>query len=335
MTKNNIGYVFSSYDFCTEAQGRSPVVINALNGATGPDQLLQIRPHVLARLVPEVRLFKKYPKVKDVRAAAMDITDYIDIEIPFSTHYSQEHWAHKERGGTGPGDGAGIKSVSILFNGTNPFESRHSIEFKLSLYMADFGELVKTRATYFDKDLKKEFKVMLADLIARRRQHNPPDPKAYEKTAKDPNDKTKGFDIKLKTNKQVRPVREGYPPHEEDHAATSPMDVIDFFRIKAIVGWASPGGESLNDLAGGQDLARAIATSRLILDLVLRDHEINFNQDGSCVLNITYVATLEGIMREQRNNVITAGAGLMKNAAKAERDKAENLHTLGPGISGQ
>ena len=106
---------------------------------------------------------------------------------------------------------------------------------------------------------------MLADLIARRRQHNPPDHQAYEKTARDPNDKTKGFDIKLKSKSNARPVREGYPPHEDDYAATRPMDVIDFFRIKAVVGWASPGGESLNDLVGGQDLARAIATSRLIL----------------------------------------------------------------------
>ena len=318
-------YMFAPYNFCTEVEGKSATTINALNGSTGPDQLLQIRPHVLARLVPEIRLFKKYPRVKDASAAAMDINDYIDLEIPFSTYYTKEHVFSKSKGVSGPGDGAGIKSVSILFNGTNPFEARHSIEFKLSLYLADFGEMIKTRATYFDKELNKEFKVMLADLLARRRQHNPPNPDAYKKKARDPNDKTKGYDVDLSPSNKPRPSKEGYPPHEEDHAVMSSMDVIDFFRIKAIVGWASPGEASLNDLVGGQELARAIATSRLILDLVLRDHEISFNQDGSCTLNITYVATLEGIMKEQRNNVISAGTSLLKSVAQEEKKKAEMM----------
>jgi hypothetical protein len=68
----------------------------------------------------------------------------------------------------------------------------------------------------------------------------------------------------------------------------------EYFEIRALVGWSYPKISDRKLLSSELKEALASAQTSLLLNLV--GHELNFNQDGSVTLEVTYNARLEGAL---------------------------------------
>ena len=68
----------------------------------------------------------------------------------------------------------------------------------------------------------------------------------------------------------------------------------EYFEIRALVGWSHPQINDRSILPSELKQALASAQTSLLLNLVA--HELNFNQDGSITLEVTYNARLEGAL---------------------------------------
>ena len=68
----------------------------------------------------------------------------------------------------------------------------------------------------------------------------------------------------------------------------------EYFEIRALVGWSHPQINDRKILPSELKQALASAQTSLLLNLVA--HELNFNQDGSITLEVTYNARLEGAL---------------------------------------
>ena len=88
----------------------------------------------------------------------------------------------------------------------------------------------------------------------------------------------------IKYNPSERPGKRD-PLINNDHI----LYISDFFRIKAEVGWSVPAGNpSFSDA-----LIKQIEASRINLYLQLKDHTLQVDQDGSVIIEIDYIASMD------------------------------------------
>ena len=99
--------------------------------------------------------------------------------------------------------------------------------------------------------------------------------------------------------------------------------VPQFYKIKAVVGWAPPQGEELSE-----PLKRELASMNLIMYLNIITHEISIKEDGSIELTAQYVASMEQAMDTKATDVLVGyDSGFFdtgeEDIAEAEAEKAE------------
>ena len=113
--------------------------------------MFKIPPHVMTQLTPKFRLYK----VMNDQSGKLKQTEFI---FPRFTDLNRKNNFKKNQGtnqeGEIPsflaaqfdkGDGLGLKSFSINFNGTNPAEARNDIKGEMSLFFQSFADFTRKR----------------------------------------------------------------------------------------------------------------------------------------------------------------------------------------------
>ena len=113
--------------------------------------MFKIPPHVMTQLTPKFRLYK----VMNDQSGTLKQTEFI---FPRFTDLNRDKNFKKSQGtdqeGEIPsflaaqfdkGDGLGLKSFSINFNGTNPAEARNDIKGEMSLFFQSFADFTRKR----------------------------------------------------------------------------------------------------------------------------------------------------------------------------------------------
>ena len=113
--------------------------------------MFEIPPHVMTQLTPKFRLYK----VMNDQSGTLKQTEFI---FPRFTDLNRDKNFKKNQGtnqeGEIPsflaaqfdkGDGLGLKSFSINFNGTNPAEARNDIKGEMSLFFQSFADFTRKR----------------------------------------------------------------------------------------------------------------------------------------------------------------------------------------------
>ena len=111
--------------------GHPQEIVAKLTRKKGLKPLFDIRPDQLALLVPRMRLYKTKGRLGD--------PSYKFIEFPFKSH-TDLLGSNSSRG-----DGAGIKSFDLVYNGTNPAEAESYIEATLTLYFENIEAFTMAR----------------------------------------------------------------------------------------------------------------------------------------------------------------------------------------------
>jgi len=148
------------------------------------------------------------------------------------------------------GVGAGLQSFTFAYEGNNPFAVKKSITAKLSIFANTFDELAAPRGD-------GPWKYNYLDLAL----------------------KTGGSKMRSKLNK-IDP---------KDSNKDSNLAKLDF-RLKAIVGWALPPGQSGIISSATRD---AIKNSFVTLNLTPVIHNFDFDEQGRVVFHIDYFAYVE------------------------------------------
>jgi|TARA_Y100000996_G_scaffold295325_4_gene233742 hypothetical protein len=73
----------------------------------------------------------------------------------------------------------------------------------------------------------------------------------------------------------------------------------EYYKVKAVVGWAMPEGDIIED-----SLKRQIATMQMVMYLNIITHEIAINEDGSLEVDCEYVASLEEALNSPAADVL-------------------------------
>ena len=113
--------------------------------------MFEIPTHIMTQLTPKFKLFK----VMNDAGGNLAETEFI---FPMHTDLSRTKNFKKDQGGkpeeTVPsffdaqfdkGDGCGLKSFTVEFNGTNPAEARNDIKGNMSLYFQSFADFTRKR----------------------------------------------------------------------------------------------------------------------------------------------------------------------------------------------
>jgi len=162
------------------------------------------------------------------------------------------------------GAGVGVKSFNFTYDGSNPFAAKKSIKATLKIHAANFDELMKERMRW-SAQLGKSIPYRYIDLALKTGGQ----------------DKKEKCDVKKEQNVNLAKLN---------------------FRLKAVVGWASGRGASKTYL---QDMARrnAIDNSYVTLNLTPTVHDFTFNQDGSVVFTINYLAYIDDYFDQNNFNI--------------------------------
>ena len=239
--------------------------------------MFEIPTHIMTQLTPKFRLYKVFNdqkgKLKDTEFIFPAYTD-IDRKKNFIKNQAtiQEPTIPTFLGSQfDKGDGVGLKSFSLDFNGTNPAEARNDVKGQMSLFFQSFADFTRKRVDPNNNEYR------FVDLIIQ------PKP--------DQSNRTQG--VKITSLRQYEPsfyrirVDMGYNiPKEGD--------------IQGISEKKNKNGES--DLTRLQNALRAMNKS---FYLCMIDHDFNINNDGTVQMNFTYRAYLETALKSLRFDALT------------------------------
>jgi len=164
------------------------------------------------------------------------------------------------------GHGVGIKKFTFSYEADNPFAIKKSIKAKLVLHANTFDELLRDRGDYSYADL------------ALKTGGLPDGPQG----------------CKPVTTDQINPL---------DHDVSTVPETKLNFRLKAIVGWARPGTDSL--IPSGDPLKKAIEDSCITLNLTPTIHEFNIDEQGRVEFVLNYLAYVEDFFDQSVFNIFS------------------------------
>lgn len=114
--------------------------------------MFEIPPHVMTQLTPKFRLYK----VMNDQTGKLKQTEFIFprfTDVNRDKNFKKTQGTNQEPGKIpsfleaqfDKGDGLGLKSFSINFNGTNPAEARNDIKGEMSLFFQSFADFTRKR----------------------------------------------------------------------------------------------------------------------------------------------------------------------------------------------
>jgi len=247
------------------------------------EALLNLCPDAYALLTPYIKVYRVDYKDEDT------LTPYRELEIPFPSFIDPNDISQITQGNYGRYKGAGIQSFSWQLDGVNPAEVENNISAELKLRFQTLYDLFSLNQSLQAGDSSG---AGYLDLII-------------------------GSGTSFRKKAVEAPEKH---PRSSCHEAASEGYEGERFRIKVCVGWATPPGfgnmsfRNFRQPMGegsetyGQFLERAINESRTALYLQVTGHNLNFNEDGAVELQISYQASLAGILKAPNADIFIGGA---------------------------
>jgi hypothetical protein len=244
--------------------------VNQLVKPPNYEQIFNITPAQLSGLTPSIELYKVF--IDDDGKEA-------DVPIIMNTHTTKDEIdsflgvyevAQTYPLGRSRSIGAGMKSMTMEFDGNNFFTAKRNIKSKLKLFFASFEELLRSRR------------------VTVTEQNGP----GFESV-------DSGFrfiDLMMKTPSTIKPHRSS---HQLD---PNPRN----YRLKAVFGWSELGGNQvLSDFSSPQKKVKeAILNSSITIQLIPVTHTINVGEQGQVEVEIDYRAYIDSITGAVYSNIL-------------------------------
>ena len=203
----------------------------------------------------------------------MENDEEVQQEFMFDSHASRKDVESLFSNTAKRGFGVGIKDFSFTYDGSNPFAAKKSIKAKLQIFASSFDELLVERG---------------------------PADKPY-----------KYADLALKT---------GTSADAKSTAGACKADPVDYrnsqveenlkklhFRLKAVVGWARPSGDTsiftTKTATGKGKIMDAINESYITLNLTPTTHEFNIDEMGRVSFTVNYLAYIEDFFDQSQFDI--------------------------------
>jgi len=122
--------------------GEQETMLSSLVSSAKEQKLFELETHKISRLVPKVRLFKVFSDGSKEREVEFIFDRTATTNRPLVKNSPATRFMDVE---FDKGTGAGLKSFSFEFNGTNPAEARNDITASLSLFFQSFTDFTRDR----------------------------------------------------------------------------------------------------------------------------------------------------------------------------------------------
>lgn len=143
---------FGGRFFRADSNNKESLITNLVSSKDS-SYLFEIPTHIMTQLTPKFKMYK----VMNKQSGELVETEFI---FPMQTDLSRTKNFKKDQGtsteGSVPdflssqfdkGDGCGLKSFTVDFNGTNPAEARNDIKGSMSLYFQSFADFTRKRVS--------------------------------------------------------------------------------------------------------------------------------------------------------------------------------------------
>jgi hypothetical protein len=89
-------------------------------------------------------------------------------------------------------------------------------------------------------------------------------------------------------------------------------------RIRMVVGWGNSDPSVGGQRVLSSKLRKAVQKSRMVMDLVLRDHSFSMQENGNVELEIVYNAAVDGFFRSSKTNVLKTLSAVVERKIRAK-----------------
>lgn len=282
-------------------RGDPATVVNKITSQQFDDAFLKIKHSDLSRLTPYIRLFKVFydDEGNETEAAELKFDEYTTKQSVSNVREVGIHGKQTLKRNieditdvkAGRGAGVGLKKFEWTYGGSNMEERTNNIDANMTLFFQTVQDLTKVRWARINEDGVK-LQASFLDLVAPVSKFNHDEEKEGINNFREP-----------RTHKDT------------------------FFRIKAMIGWSEPGPQ---DPDISDELREAVKNTRVLMHLTLKEHELNFNENGTIELDINFHAATNGMLLEPESNVI-APTGEKKEQIR-EASTAKSGQELGKDI---
>jgi hypothetical protein len=268
----------------------------------------KIPPQILSFLVPSIKLYKTFYPVNQSNPNLRNIKGY-DWRIPFDdvpVAYKNETSAFAVQSvedvlnGNGGFHSVGIKSFSYEYRGVNPAEINTNIHSTIEIYFQNPAELVKeisiswsdgrfvTQPPNSKENIYQSIKFSYSDLI-----------------------------------NQTSRLLEGYTNVFNDQ----------YYRLKVECGYADIQEKVIRDVLDSagyskkeqqDEYIRAIKSTKTFLYLSPYQYNVNFNEDGSVILKIDFISSMDSMMTSPESDIFSLDK-TTRNVQRANKDFQEFL----------
>ena len=225
-----------------------------------PQQWFQASTALLSCITPKIKIYKQYNNLEN--------SEKINVVFKFPTKTTETD-IEALVSGNRRGSGYGIKSFSWDFEGQNPYEISRNIKANLELFIQDLDSLFPPEAEISNEFVRFE---RSTDSIS------------------------EGYLFELFRN--IRLTSDTGGNNTESDSATSVagsfIDPYDY-RLKIEIGWEFD-RSTLRNLGLGEYID-LLEKTRNTLDLGLESHNLNFNQDGTINISLTYRSYFDSLLQ--------------------------------------
>ena len=203
----------------------------------------------------------------------------INIELPFDDHTDPGNILNITNNYKGRAGGVGLKSFEWASLGTNP-ANVNIFEANVTIYFQSIDQLFEKRRKY---------------------------PEGISISAET---REKGVRFADLLVQQTKFKDTSYNEKEKFNE--------DYFRLKAVVGWAQPTGEHWKDKDRKENIQKLLSVMTTNMSLSLVSHELDFREDGSLEVKIKYISSVEGMMNSPKANILRGDPAYNEFRKKAE-----------------
>ena len=284
----------------TDNQSGPALLINAIRtghiGKASMEILLNLCPDVYALLQPYIRIYRvDYDTEGKVKG------EPLELHIPnfLGDNLQSAGVNNITTSLRGRAAGSGLRSFSWELKGVQPAEVDNNITAKMEIYFQSIDDFFRGASQAGETGAPN-----FLDLII-----NSPAVKRDKKTA---------------ANRSSKCARKNRYRHYEG----------ENYRIKVVAGWAVPDENSLKhataNIIGGDvsALKNAISSTQVALYLQQVRHNLNFQEDGSVILDIDYQASLAGLLTGPTANILSDSPTVLKDKLKGLKEESARLRDL-------
>lgn len=267
-------------------------------------EFLNICPEVYGLLTPYLKISRlEYDDVGNVKLDRNGRSIEKDLRIP--NFLTQNDVQNILDGAAGRAPGAGIKSFSWALDGVQPAEVDNNISATLVMYFQSINDFFNGARSAGQDEPNFLDLIINSPGVRKLRNKQTGNEKPDEKPCSDD----------LLRNK----LHQDYEGHN--------------FRVKICAGWATPPIEALKQLTKNDEKAEALEKafndSRISLFLQMTQHQINFNQNGTLELTVSYQASLAGLLTGKTADIFDVSSKLIEQDIDNLENAVDDINESG------